>query len=139
MIDIGLVRDPAERKKYDPRYDRGQGPAIAIECSGHPPAFAEGVDMVQKGGRYLVIGQTSPFPIEFTPYTILRKNMRIVGSGSATIEHYYKALQFVKYNRDRYSFADMVTTKYKLEQINEALENMKAGREIKPVIDNRDR
>lgn len=139
VINIEQVRDAAERKAMILEMTGGRGPALVIECSGYPPAFAEGVEMVQKGGRYLIIGQTSPHPIQFTPYYILSKNMQIIGSGSATIEHYYKALQFLKYNRDKYSFADMVTTKYRLEQINEALENMKAGKEIKPVIDNRNR
>jgi Zn-dependent alcohol dehydrogenase len=32
-----------------------------------------------------------------------------------------------------------VSTKYRLEQINDALANMASGQEIKPVIDNRDR
>jgi Zn-dependent alcohol dehydrogenase len=32
-----------------------------------------------------------------------------------------------------------VTRTYRLEDINQALEDMEAGREIKPVIDNRGR
>ena len=36
-------------------------------------------------------------------------------------------------------FAEIVSGKYRLEDINEALANMASGKEIKPVIDNRGR
>lgn len=62
-----------------------------------------------------------------------------MGSASATIPHFYKALQFISNKRAKYPFADIVTNRYSLEQVNDALANMEAGREIKPVIDSRGR
>ena len=41
--------------------------------------------------------------------------------------HFYKALQFIKNKRTKYPFANIVTTKYRLEQINDALANMGIG------------
>jgi Zn-dependent alcohol dehydrogenase len=58
---------------------------------------------------------------------------------SAAIQHFYKALQFIKNKRNKYPFADIVSRKYQLEEINEAFDNMAAGKDIKPVIDNRNR
>jgi D-arabinose 1-dehydrogenase-like Zn-dependent alcohol dehydrogenase len=118
---------------------KNRGPELVVECSGYPPAFNEGVDMVQKGGRYLVVGQTSPSQITFNPYTILQKNMQIIGSGGAIIHHFYKALEFIKCNKHKYPFGDIVSRKFQLEDINEALASMKSGKEIKPAIDNRGR
>ena len=58
---------------------------------------------------------------------------------SAHVVHFYRALQFIKTNRAKYPFAEIVSGKYQLEDINEALANMASGKEIKPVIDNRGR
>ncbi|NLL53331.1 MAG: alcohol dehydrogenase catalytic domain-containing protein [Peptococcaceae bacterium] len=139
VINIDEIKEPAARKEIVMELTNGKGPELVVEASGFPPAFVEGVDMVQKGGRYLVIGLTSPVPVTFTPYALVQKNLQIIGSGGAIIRHFYKALQFIKTHKDRYSFADIVTKKYKLEEINNALADMKAGTQIKPAIDNRNR
>jgi L-iditol 2-dehydrogenase len=139
MINIDDVKDPAQRKEQVLALTFGRGPEVVIECSGSPAAFTEGLDMIQRGGRYLVMGQTSAATIPVAPGIITGKGLTIVGSVSAAIPHFYKALQFIKNKRTKYPFADIVTTKYRLEQINDALANMASGKEIKPVIDNRGR
>lgn len=139
VINIDEVKDPAERKALIYSLTKNRGPELVVECSGFAPAFVEGVDMLQKGGRYLIIGQTSPTPVTFTPYTILQKNLQIIGSGGAIIHHFYKALEFIRTHRSKYSFGDIVSRTYRLEDINQALASMQAGTEIKPAIDNRGR
>ena len=83
--------------------------------------------------------QTSAATIPVAPGIIVGKNLSVIGSASADITHVYRALLFIKNKRTKYPFADLVSNKYQLEQINEALANMEAGAEIKPVIDNRNR
>jgi threonine dehydrogenase-like Zn-dependent dehydrogenase len=139
VINIDEITDPVQRREQVLELTDGRGPEIVVECSGFPPAFSEGVEMLQKGGRYLVIGQTSPTTISFVPNAIVHKCLTVIGNASATIPHFYKALKFIKNNRKKYPFDAIVTTKYRLEDINEALNNMESGREIKPVIDNRGR
>ncbi|MDR2087853.1 MAG: zinc-binding dehydrogenase [Clostridiales Family XIII bacterium] len=139
VIDIDEVKEHAARKERIWALTNGRGPELVVECSGFPPAFAEGVDLVQKGGRYLVVGQTSPAEIPFTPYALVQKNLQIIGSGGAIIHHFYKALQFIRSRKDKYPLADIVSRTYALEEVNEALADMQAGREIKPAIDNRAR
>ncbi len=94
VVNIDEIKDPAARKDLILGLTRNRGPELVVECSGFAPAFNEGIDMVQKGGRYLIIGQTSPQEITFTPYKILQKNLQIIGSGGAIIHHFYKALEF---------------------------------------------
>jgi len=139
LIDIDETKDPAERKDKILELTNGRGPEVVIECSGVPAAVNEGLEMIQKGGRYLILGQSSPAETNIVPSTITSKALTIVGSVSAAIPHFYKALQFIKNKRTKYPFADIVSHKYQLEQINEAIENMAIGKEIKPVIDNRGR
>ncbi len=135
LINIDEVKDPAQRNAQILELTNGRGPEIVIECSGYAPAFNEGVEMIQNGGKYLILGLTSKSAVSFVPSRILDKCITIIGSKAATIVHYHKALQFIKNNRHKYPFAEIVTTKYRLEEINDALENMRLGKEIKPVID----
>jgi L-iditol 2-dehydrogenase len=139
VINIDDMKDPLQRKEQVLTLTHGRGPEVVIEGSGIPAAFNEGLDMIQKGGRYLVMGQTSANTIPVAPGIITGKGVTVVGSVSAAIPHFYKALQFIRNKREKYPFAGIVTTKYHLEQINEALANMASGMEIKPVIDNRGR
>jgi len=139
VINIDEIKDPALRKEQILGLTNGRGPEIVVEGSGVPAAFNEGLEMIQKGGRYLVMGQTSAATIPVAPGIIVGKNLRVIGSASADITHVYKALQFIKNKRGKYPLADIVSNKYRLEQINEALVNMESGKEIKPVIDNRGR
>lgn len=139
IINIEEVRDPVERKKMVTALTNGRGPDLVIEGSGVPAAFNEGLDMIAKGGRYLVLGQSSAKTIEMAPGIITGKGLTVIGSISAAIQHFYKALQFIKNKRNKYPFADIVSKKYQLEEINEAFDNMAAGKDIKPVIDNRNR
>ena len=139
VINIEEVPDPSERQKQILDLTSGRGPDVVVEGSGVPAAFSEGLEMIRKGGRYLIIGQTTKLATLVKPGLILDKGLDVIGSSSATIPHFYKALQFIKNKRARYPLADIVTNKYTLEQANDALKAMEAGKEIKPVIDNRGR
>jgi len=139
VIDLTDIPDANERKAAIFALTKNRGPELVIECSGFPPAVEEGCNIVQKGGRYLILGQTSPSKIEFNPANILQKNLTIYGSGGATIAHFYKGLQFIKSRKNKYPLSGIVSKTYALEQINDALNDMQAGTEIKPAIDNRNR
>lgn len=133
-IDIDEVPDPRTRRRMIRDRTDGRGADIVIEVSGGATAFPEGIDMVRRGGRYLVIGQVGDQQASIAPRLVVEKQLTVLGVMSGDTEHYYKALQFLKDNRDRFSFADMLSNRYRLDQINEGLEAMKGFREIKPVL-----
>lgn len=133
-IDIEKSPDPLQRKNEILKLTGGRGPDLVVEASGVPIAFGEGLDMVRRGGRYLVIGQTSPQTITMAPGTIVLKHLEIIGQCGAEISHYYQALQIIKNNRQKYPFADIITRKYSLDRINEAYASMEAARDIKPAV-----
>lgn len=135
VIDIDNMPDPDRRKQLILDLTGGRGPDVVIEASGVPAAFREGLDMVRRGGRYLVIGQTSmEAEIPIIPGLIMQKHLQILGNASATIGHYNTALRLIESRRGKYPFADIVTNRYALDQINEAVAAMREGLEIKPVI-----
>ena len=134
-INIEEKPNHDERKKEILELTGGRGPDIVVEASGAPTAFREGMEMVRRGGRYLVIGQSSfEEELSIRPGLIMLKHLYIIGNASATIRHYYQALQFIKNKRHKYSFGDMVTNRYSLDEINSAIKAMATGDEIKPVI-----
>lgn len=139
VISIDEVKNADERKDQILALTQGRGPEVVVECSGVPIAFNEGLDMLQKGGRYLVMGQTSAHTIPMAPGLITGKGLDIVGASGASIPHYYKALQFIRNKKNKYPFADIVTHKFSLEEIMRAYEVMASGEAIKPVIDYKSR
>lgn len=139
VIDIDEVRSADERRQMILSLTQGRGPENVVEATGVPAAFGEGLELIQKGGKYLILGQTSAVTTPIMPSRINEKGLTIVGSVSAHIVHFYKALQFIKTHRAKYPFGDIVSRTYQLEDINQALADMQSGKEIKPVIDNRGR
>lgn len=112
----------------------GMGADVILEMSGAHGAFAEGIEMIAVNGRYVIVGPTggpkTPIPVEL----ITKKNIDIVGSWSAGIEHYYKGLQFVKQHRDKINFDLLFTNRYTFKDINKAIQNMKSAEDIKPLL-----
>ena len=86
------------------------------------------------GGRYVIIGQLGAQEVSFAPRFFVEKQLTVMGVLSGATAHYYKALQFLQLNRDRFHFEDMLSNRYRLDQINEAMAAMHAFREIKPVV-----
>jgi threonine dehydrogenase-like Zn-dependent dehydrogenase len=105
-----------------------------MEFTGFPDAFGQGLDLVRKGGRYLTVGQLGAGTTTFSPSLIVKKNIRVIGSFSGDVKSYWKALQFASAHVDRIPFGRMITGRYRLDEVNVALERMHALQEIKPLI-----
>jgi threonine dehydrogenase-like Zn-dependent dehydrogenase len=132
-IDIDDVNDPVARKEMIMEWTDGLGPDVVMECSGVRAAFGEGMDMIRRGGRYVVVGQVHNDSVEFKPASVVLKHMSIIGNMSGVTEHYYRALQFIHHN-PQIPWMDMISSHYPLDDINQAMAKMKAWEEIKPAI-----
>jgi Zn-dependent alcohol dehydrogenase len=64
----------------------------------------------------------------------VRKQATVLGVQSADIGQFWKALEFVRRTAARYDYEAMLTTRYPLDRINEAIQSMRAFREIKPLV-----
>jgi len=133
-INLDEVRDGRERIEMVKKWTGGRGADVVIEAAGPPAAFEEGLAMVRRGGRFLVIGTTGGRNVTISPRRINRDMVEIIGVTSAHVGHFYKAMQFLKANRNRFDFSQMITNRYPLSDVNTALEEMAALREIKPAI-----
>lgn len=125
---------PEERREQIMQLTDGRGADLVVECSGRNAAFVEGIDIVRRGGRYAVIGASEPRPAEIRPTNFNLRQLTVAGTMSGDIQHYYRALQFLADYQDRFSFGDLLGSRYSLEQVGDALDGMESMREIKPVV-----
>jgi threonine dehydrogenase-like Zn-dependent dehydrogenase len=133
-INLDEVRDGRKRIEMVKQWTGGRGADLVVEAAGPPSAFEEGIEMVRRGGRFLVIGVTGGRKVEISPRRINRDMVEIIGVTSAHVGHFYKAMQFLEANQDRFDFRRMISNRYPLADVNAAIEQMAAMREIKPAI-----
>lgn len=125
---------PEERLDAVRSLTDGRGAEIVMEFTGAPQAVNEGLDLVRKGGRYVLVGQLGTGTVTIRPSQIVAKNLRVMGSFSGDAKSYWKALDFMSRHKDDVPFERMISNRYTLDQVNTAMERMKAFQEIKPVI-----
>ena len=133
-ISIEEMGDPQERVQAVLEETGGLGADIVFELSGNPVAFAEGLDLVRKGGRYMVAGQLGTGAVQIQPSSITRKSLTVLGSYSGDASHYWKALRFIEEHQARLPFGRLLTNEYGLGEVTAALERMRSLQEIKPLV-----
>jgi len=123
-----------ERNEHIRRLTDGRGADIVMEYTGHPQAFNEGLELLRRGGRYVVVGQLGTGTTTIKPSLIVSKQLKILGSLSGRAKAYWKALEFLSAHGKRIPFERMISNRYSLDEINLGLARMKSYEEIKPVI-----
>lgn len=112
----------------------GWGADVVIEVSGAARAFGEGVPMLARGGRYLLMGSVSPAITQFDARWIILRQLTLMGGLSGHVADYYHALQFMVRERARFDWGRMITSTYDLADINVAMDAMEGLADIKPAI-----
>jgi threonine dehydrogenase-like Zn-dependent dehydrogenase len=125
---------PEERLQRVRDLTGGRGADIVMEFTGHPQAFNEGLDLIRRGGRYVIVGQLGSGSTSFRPSLIVTKQLRILGSISGRARAYYQAIQFIAEHGKHIPFELMISNRYRLDDVNLAMERMKRFEEIKPLI-----
>lgn len=112
----------------------GRRPTKMLEMSGGRTAFAEGLQLAGKGARYVLMGQVAGWDTPVPPGRITMKNLDVRGAFSGDITHYREALLFLAQQAEHFDFSAIVSNRYGLSQVNEAMENMRTMRDTKAVI-----
>lgn len=133
-IDLDATT-PEERLARMHELTDGRGADVVIEAAGVPDAFPEGVALLARHGRYLLSGLYSGTrEVSFNPVPITLKSAHIIGNLGSRPEVGLQALRFVQANRERFPFARVVTHRYGLQQVAEALAAMQDGSAMKSVV-----
>ncbi len=114
----------------------GYGADLVVECSGHPSAGPEGIEMLRDGGTYVEMGQfTDAGSIETNWHRICTKDINLLGSWAFTANDIPLAIDMLDRARDRYPWHRMQTRfPFTEEGVAEATESAMAMRCLKATI-----
>jgi len=114
----------------------GRGADVAIEASGNPAAVAEGLDLVRDNGRYTIVGQyTDHGPVQINPHSqINKKHLEIRGTWGVDYSHLHRAVLLLERYNCQFHWERLITHTFSLDEANEALATVAAGRAIKALI-----
>lgn len=135
VIDIDRVPDPAERARLVNEHTaQGTGADVVVECTGFPPAVAEGLDLCRPNGQYLVLGQyTDHGPTPINPHLITKKQLRVLGSWAFAERHYVQYVESVPRLAELCDLERLITP-FGLEQANDAVAAVADGSVVKAVL-----
>ena len=98
------------------------GVDVVIEDCGVPDVVAAELEMLRIGGRYTLGGIVTPDAnVTVDADLFVKKWVTLKGIHNYHPRHSIRALDFVVANRDRFPFKDIVDSRFKLTDLNEAV------------------
>ncbi len=134
-IDV-TTTSSAERAQAVRDATGGRGPDIVIEASGNPRAVLEGCELIRDAGRYIIVGQyTDNGTIELNPHLhINKKHLEVRGCWGSDFSHVYRAMQVAARFGNRVHWSSLISRRYGLDEVEQALADVEAGRVVKAVV-----
>ena len=111
------------------------GPDAVLEVCGVSSVVPGGVRMLRIGGRYVLAGVINPgsrFTLD--GHDLIRKWITLKGIHNYHPRHLVQALDFVMANRGRFPFAEIVDSRFGLDQLDEAFEKAANHRVLRAAI-----
>lgn len=136
--EVVSLRDttPEQRKTLVTERFGRFAPNVVVEAAGALPAFPEGLDLTGAHGRYIILGLWGAMGTQpVSPRDLTLKNMTVSGVSFPKPKHYYQAMHLSASMEARYGLSELITDRFSIEQAGSALEKLKTGTLIKPVID----
>jgi threonine dehydrogenase-like Zn-dependent dehydrogenase len=112
------------------------GADLVMDCSGHPSAGPEGIEMLRDGGTYVEMGQfTDAGAIETNWHRICTKDLNVLGSWGFTANDIALGIDMLDRARNRYPWSEMQSRFPFTERgIGEAIESAIEMRSVKSTI-----
>ncbi|HSQ25180.1 MAG TPA: zinc-binding dehydrogenase [Pyrinomonadaceae bacterium] len=123
----------------------GRGVDVTIEATGAPDAVVQAMRFTRDAGRVVIVGQyTDHGPVSsqaaFNPHLDLnKKHLDVRGCWGSDFSHFYRAAQIVSDAARSVAWRALRSklSRYKLNQVNEALADVAGGRVLKALVDPR--
>ena len=129
VISLEEVKSAEERVALVQKMSVGGfGADVVFECTGFPNAIIEGIDMMRRGGTYIVAGHfTDAGPLTLNPfYHLNRKSVTLKGVWSSEPVHFVRARAIVE--SGKYPIAELVSHVVPLERLSDAIQAMTSGK-----------
>lgn len=120
VIDIA-AHDEAATVETVRRLSPPDGADAVIEVCGVPDVIPSGLRMLRVGGRYTLGGIVTPgADVTLDANMFVKKWITLRGIHNYHPRHLIQALDFVVANRERFPFRDIVDSRFRLDELNEA-------------------
>lgn len=133
-ISIDEFPTPASRHYAVLDATGGVRPTTVLEMSGGRTAFGEGLELIARGGRYVLMGQVGSAEVTSVASRITMRNLTVQGAFSGSVRYYKEALDFLQRNHTSIPFHEMISGRYALEDVDLVMNRMLAHEEVKPVM-----
>lgn len=111
------------------------GVDAVIEVCGVPDVIPAGMTMLRVGGRYTLAGLVSPDAhVTVDANVFVKKWITLRGIHNYHPRHLIQALDFVVANRGRFPFKDIVDSKFRLDELDEAFKRASDGSVLRAAI-----
>ncbi|HIC89309.1 MAG TPA: hypothetical protein EYP04_07875, partial [Anaerolineae bacterium] len=136
VINIDTMPDPQERlvAVLDLTPHR-MGPDTVIEAAGTPTAFAEGLEMVRRGGTLVELGHfIDKGTIPVNPHLLCYKHINLLGMWVGPPANFGVALKLLAAHRDHIDFGRIVTHRFQLDELETAVATARRYDSMKAVV-----
>jgi len=135
-VNLEEIMTPAARIEAVRAIVGGFGADLVMDCSGHPSAGPEGIEMLRDGGTYVEMGQfTDAGAIETNWHRICTKDLNVLGSWAFTADDIALGIKMLDRARGRYPWYDMQTVfPFDERGVADAIESALAMKSVKSTI-----
>ena len=110
-----------------------------LEASGSPGAVAQAIEAIGVGGVVVLVGSVSPTePIPFDPERLVRGLATVRGVHNYTPQDLDEVVQYLKECAGAHPFDELVSARYPLAQLDQALVAAASGVAVRVGVDPRD-
>jgi L-iditol 2-dehydrogenase len=136
VLDVTATDGP-ERSAAVAAATRGLGADIVIDCSGFPDTFTEALALVRTGGVVIEAGTFVDMgPVPVNPNSaICTRSVSVLGIGGEKASSYEPSMRMLAANLGRYPFGEIVTHRFGLGEVTEALAVAQSGEAMQVVVD----
>jgi len=135
-VDIEEYTTPEARIARVRELVGGFGADLMMDCTGHPTAGPEGIEMLRDSGFYIEMGQfTDAGSIMTNWHRFVAKDITIMGSWAFTANDLALGVQMLSNARDRYPWYEMQTIyPFDTDGVTRAVADAMAMRTVKSTI-----
>jgi len=134
VINVKKMKDE-EVIKMIQDLTRGYGVDVAMEVAGRPEIIPVGLRSLRKGGQYVEHGNAFPGAIfSYDASDIVFRWLTMKGVHNYDTKHLEWAISFLQRTQNIFPFKEMVTHRFKLNEINKAMEVAHSGEGIRVAI-----
>lgn len=117
---------PAERVAMVRDLTEGRGGDVIVECSGEAATIIEGMEMVRRGGTYVVAGVFADVgEVPINPHRhLLANHIHLVGLTNHPPTGYVASMRLLERFQDRYPLHKFVTHAYRVDEVDKAMQTV---------------